>query len=138
MVKTCTWSLYLPRQTEAAESRLDDEVRRSYALYVNPIWVKLLDALGMNVQYTHASGAELYTRQGRMILDCLSGYCVHNVGHNHPHVVSELVAELQSQSTSMIQSNVVEKAGSFGQHPLPRGRRQHFQGVLLRFGKRRD
>ncbi len=90
----------------------DDEVRRSYALYVNPIWVKLLDALGMNVQYTHASGAELYTRQGRMILDCLSGYCVHNVGHNHPHVVSELVAELQSQSTSMIQSNVVEKAGA--------------------------
>jgi ornithine--oxo-acid transaminase len=63
----------------------------------------------MNVQYTHASGAELYTRQGRTILDCLS---VHNVGHNHPHVVSELVAELQSQSASMIQSNVVEKAGA--------------------------
>ncbi len=90
----------------------DDEVRRSYARHVNPIWVKLLDALGMNVQYTHASGAELYTRQGRTILDCVSGYCVHNVGHNHPHVVSELVAELQSQSTSMIQSNVVEKAGA--------------------------
>jgi ornithine--oxo-acid transaminase len=89
-----------------------DEVRRSYAQHVNPVWVKLLDALGMNVQYTHASGAELYTRQGRTILDCLSGYCVHNVGHNHPHVVSELVAELQSQSTSMIQSNVVEKAGA--------------------------
>jgi ornithine--oxo-acid transaminase len=90
----------------------NDEVRRSYAQHVNPIWVKLLDALGMNVQYTHASGAELYTRHGRTLLDCLSGYCVHNVGHNHPHVVSELVAELQSQSTSMIQSNVVEKAGA--------------------------
>jgi ornithine--oxo-acid transaminase len=90
----------------------NDEVRRSYAQHVNPIWVKLLDALGMNVQYTHASGAELYTRQGRTILDCLSGYCVHNIGHNHPHVVSELVAELQSQSTSMIRSSVVEKAGA--------------------------
>jgi ornithine--oxo-acid transaminase len=74
--------------------------------------VKLLDALGMNVQYTHCSGAELYTQDGRTILDCLSGYCVHNVGHNHPHVASELVAELQSQSTAMIQSNVVEKAGA--------------------------
>src|SRR5271170_4786494 len=88
------------------------EERRSYAQHVNPIWVKLLDALGMNVQYTHCFGAELYTRDGRTILDCLSGYCVHNVGHNHPHVVSELVTELQSQSTSMIRSSVVEKAGA--------------------------
>jgi ornithine--oxo-acid transaminase len=92
-----------------------DEDRRSYAQHVNPIWVKLLDALGMNVQYTHCSGAELYTEDGRTILDCLSGYCVHNVGHNHPHVVSQLIAELQSQSTAMIQSNVVEKAGALAQ-----------------------
>ena len=92
-----------------------DEERRSYAQHVNPIWVKLLDALGMNVQYTHCSGAELFTADGRTILDCLSGYCVHNVGHNHPHVVSQLIAELQSQSTAMIQSNVVEKAGALAQ-----------------------
>ena len=95
--------------TEASSS--DDE-RRSYAQYVNPFWVKLLNALGMNVHYTHCSNAELYTQGGRKILDCLSGYCVHNIGHNHPHVVSELVAELQSQSTTMTQSNVVEKAGT--------------------------
>ncbi len=89
-----------------------DEDRRSYAQHVNPIWVKLLDALGMNVEYAHCFGAELYTQDGRTILDCLSGYCVHNVGHNHPHVVSELVAELQSQSTAMIQSNLEAKAGA--------------------------
>ena len=92
-----------------------DEERRSYAQHVNPIWVKLLDSLGMNVQYTHCSGAELYTEDGRTILDCLSGYCVHNVGHNHPHIVSQLIAELQSQSTAMIQSNVVEAAGALAQ-----------------------
>lgn len=56
-----------------------DEDRRSYAQHVNPIWVKLLDALGMNVQYTHCSGADLYTQDGRTILDCLSGYCVHTL-----------------------------------------------------------
>jgi ornithine--oxo-acid transaminase len=101
-----------PAPHEIAGISSSDEERRSYAQHVNPIWVKLLDALGMNVQYTHCSGAELYTQDGRTILDCLSGYCVHNVGHNHPHVASELVAELQSQSTAMIQSNVVEKAGA--------------------------
>jgi 4-aminobutyrate aminotransferase-like enzyme len=24
-----------------------------------------------------------------VILDCLSGYCVHNAGHNHPHIAAE-------------------------------------------------
>ena len=70
----------------------DAEDEGSYASYVNPVWVKLLDALGMNVQYTHCSGSELYTADGRTILDCLTGNCVHNVGHNHPFVVAELVA----------------------------------------------
>lgn len=85
---------------------------QSYAQHVNPIWVRLLDVLGMNVQYSHCSGAELFTADGRTILDCLSGYCVHNVGHNHPHIVAELVAELQRQSPAMLQSNVVEEAGA--------------------------
>jgi 4-aminobutyrate aminotransferase-like enzyme len=75
------------------------------------MWVKLLDALGMNVQYTHCRGSELYTADGRTILDCLTGNCVHNVGHNHPFVIAELVTELQSQSPSMLQSSVVKEAG---------------------------
>ncbi|WP_260706605.1 aspartate aminotransferase family protein [Edaphobacter flagellatus] len=107
MASSLTYANYDRRQLFS-----QSEQQRSYAQHVNPIWVKLLDALGMNVQYTHCSGSELYTRDGRTILDCLSGYCVHNVGHNHPHVVAELVAELQSQSPAMLQSNVVEKAGA--------------------------
>jgi hypothetical protein len=35
-----------------------------------------------------------------------------NVGHNHPFVVAELVSELQSQSPTMLQSNVVMEAGA--------------------------
>ena len=88
------------------------EDQETYTNYVNPIWVKLLDAAGMNVGYTHCSGSELYTADGRTILDCLSGHCVHNVGHNHPFVVAELVSELQSQSPAMLQSNVVMEAGA--------------------------
>ena len=76
------------------------EDQRTYASYVNPIWVKLLDAAGMNVRYTHCSGSELYTADGRTILDYLSGHCV----HNHPFVVAELVAELRSQSPSILQA----------------------------------
>ena len=88
------------------------EDAQSYQRHVNPVWVKLLDTLGMNVKYTRCVGSELFTSDGRTILDCLSGYCVHNVGHNHPHVVNSLMAELASQSPAMLQSNVVEEAGS--------------------------
>jgi ornithine--oxo-acid transaminase len=100
------------REKVAAKSSAEQAL---YVEHVNPIWVKLLDVLGMNVQYTHASGAELFTSDGRTILDCLSGYCVHNIGHNHPYIISQLVAELQSQSPAMLQSNVVESAGSLAQ-----------------------
>jgi ornithine--oxo-acid transaminase len=93
----------------------DAEDYGSYANYVNPTWVKLLDALGMNVQYTHCSGSELYTADGRTILDCLSGNCVHNVGHNHPFVVAELVTELQCQSPAVLQSHIVKEAGLLAQ-----------------------
>ena len=100
-------------QEAAAISRAEQQA--SYVAHVNPIWAKLLDVLGMNVQYTHASGAELFTADGRTILDCLSGYCVHNAGHNHPYIVTQLIAELQAKSPAMLQSNVVENAGVLAQ-----------------------
>jgi hypothetical protein len=43
----------------AAISRAKQQA--SYVAHVDPIWAKLLDVLGMNLQYTHASGAELFT-----------------------------------------------------------------------------
>ncbi len=102
--------LALQPTTQAPRTLAQDQ--QSYAAHVNPVWVKLLDTLGMNVQYTHCFGSELHTRDGRVILDCLSGYCVHNVGHNHPHVVASIMQELSSQSPAMLQSNIVEEAGS--------------------------
>jgi ornithine--oxo-acid transaminase len=102
-----------PQRHPEAISRAEQQA--PYVEHVNPVWAKLLDLLGMNVQYTHASGAELYTSDGRTILDCLSGYCVHNAGHNHPYIVTQLIAELQGQSPAMLQSNVVESAGELAQ-----------------------
>ncbi len=82
-----------------------------YAEHVNPQWVKLLDLLDMNVEYERCVGAELHTRSGGRILDFLSGYCVHNVGHNHPHVVAALKDELDRSGPAMLQSHVSDLAG---------------------------
>src|SRR5215471_10308506 len=86
-----------------------------YEEYVNPQWVRLLDILGMNVHYTSCLGAELITSDGRRILDFNSGYCVHNVGHNHPSITRALKRELDGNGPAMLQGHVPELAGELAQ-----------------------
>ncbi len=83
----------------------------SYADHVNPQWTKLLNLLEMNVIYERCAGAELSTLDGRTIIDFLSGYCVHNTGHNHPAIIQALKDELDRSGPVMLQSNVAELAG---------------------------
>jgi ornithine--oxo-acid transaminase len=82
-----------------------------YDTFVNPQWQRLLSVLGMNVRYVHCSGAELITDGGRRIVDFLSGYCVHNAGHNHPAIVDAIKDELDRRGPAMLQSHVPELAG---------------------------
>lgn len=84
---------------------------RAYAEHVNPQWARLLNLLEMDVEYTECRGEELRTADGRTILDFLSGYCVYNAGHNHPHIVQELHRELDRNGPSMLQSHVAATAG---------------------------
>ncbi len=99
-----------PNSEESAtlekETQGTHEVSRRYAAHVNPKWVGVLDVLGMNVRYTRCQGAELQTDDGRTILDALSGYCVYNMGHNHPAILEELADELRRLGPSMLQSHV--------------------------------
>lgn len=86
----------------------------AYAASVNPQWVRLLDVLGMNVDYVRCEGSELVTADGRRILDFNAGYCVHNIGHNHPRVVAALKDELDRHGPAMLQGHVPELAGELG------------------------
>ena len=88
---------------------------RSYKEYVNPQWVALLNLLDMNVDYERCAGCELFTSDGRRILDYLSGYCVHNTGHNHPYIVDALKQELDKQGPAMLQSHVPALAGELAE-----------------------
>lgn len=82
-----------------------------YADYVNPQWVRLLDVLQMNVPFIRCEGAELFRADGQRVLDFLSGYCVHNTGHNHPYIISALKEELDRSGPMMLQSHAPELAG---------------------------
>ena len=83
----------------------------NYNDYVNPQWVTLLNLLGMNVEYERCLGCELFTKDGRRVLDFLSGYCVHNTGHNHPYIIQALKDEMDRCGPAMLQSHVPEIAG---------------------------
>ena len=84
---------------------------QTYKDHVNPQWVRLLNLLQMETEYTLCAGAELHTAQGDVLLDFLSGYCVHNIGHNHPEVIRALHAELDRRGPAMLQSHVPDLAG---------------------------
>jgi len=90
---------------------IDRTATDAYADHVNPHWVKLLSLLEMNVNYERCVGAELFTADGGRILDFLSGYCVHNTGHNHPAIVAALKDELEKSGPVMLQTNVPQLAG---------------------------
>lgn len=87
----------------------------SYTARVNPQWVRLLDLLQMNVHYDRCTGVELHTSDGKRILDFLSGYCVHNIGHNHPSIVEALKDELGRSGPAMLQSHVPDLAGELAE-----------------------
>ena len=108
--------------TAAAISSSPGNPDNSYRDHVNPQWVRLLDLLDMNVRYTRCAGTELFTADGRRILDFLSGYCVHNLGHNHPGVISALHDELDQSGPAMLQSHVPELAGALAKELCRRAR----------------
>lgn len=83
----------------------------TYSQHVNPQWVRLLDLLQLNTTYERCSGTELFTGDGRIILDFLSGYCVHNTGHNHPAIIEAIKHELDRRGPVMLQSHVPDLAG---------------------------
>src|ERR1700723_985776 len=99
----------MPKSTAVVDTQVSSG--SSYSDYVNPQWVALLELLDMNVRYARCEGAELFTEDGRRILDFLSGYCVHNLGHNHPAIVDALKDELDRHGPAMLQSHAPGLAG---------------------------
>src|SRR5690348_13701856 len=85
--------------------------QQAYIDHVNPQWVRLLELLQMRREFTRCSGSELNTSDGEVILDFLSGYCVHNAGHNHPAIIEALHRELDLRGPAMLQSHVPDLAG---------------------------
>ena len=65
-----------------------------------------MQLIGYDRIYTRAEGCHLWDENGRRYLDCISSFCVSNIGHNHPVVRRALVDTLGGSLPNLIQLDV--------------------------------
>lgn len=63
--------------------------------YINPQFVRVLQVIGFERNYTTAKGAWLKDEKGAEVLDFLAGFGVFNIGRNHP-LVARVLKEAHS------------------------------------------
>jgi ornithine--oxo-acid transaminase len=74
--------------------------------YINPQFVRVLEVIGFNRNYTSSKGACLYDADGREVLDFLAGFGVFNIGRNHPLVAKVLHEMLDADPPNMVQMDL--------------------------------
>jgi len=95
-------------------SLIKNRLSETYDLHrrhVNPQFVRVLEVIGFNRNYTNAKGARLTDENGREVLDFLAGFGVFNIGRNHPLVARVLQDMLQNGAPSMVQMDVGTVSG---------------------------
>jgi ornithine--oxo-acid transaminase len=79
------------------------ENAKLHAQYINPAWAKSMQLIGYDRIYAKAEGCYLWDTAGRKYLDCISSFCVSNIGHNHPVVRKALQDVLGETFPNLIQ-----------------------------------
>ncbi len=74
-----------------------------HAKYINPAWAKVSQLTGYDKVYAKAEGCHLWDTEGRRYLDCVSGFCVSNIGHNHPVIRKALQDALSESLPNLLQ-----------------------------------
>lgn len=77
--------------------------------HVHPKLLYMFELAGMDAVFTRASGAYLWTEDGRKFLDLLSGGGVHFIGRNHPQVRAALrdVLDMDLPNLSVANASVL-------------------------------
>jgi ornithine--oxo-acid transaminase len=82
-----------------------------YARHSNPLFVRMLEAIGFDRDWERAEGAYLYDRTGTRYLDWLGGFGMFNVGRNNPVVVRALMDALAAGTPSLPQLGLSDLPG---------------------------
>lgn len=99
---------------------MNTQLRRNsspYADWCRPRLAQLLAAVGLDVEYTRASGASLYREiEGRevAVLDLVGGFGAGLLGHNHPELKAALREQLDRDQPFLAQCSLRNQAGELG------------------------
>src|SRR4051812_24361364 len=98
---------------------LDRHKGRQYDLHdehVNPVFVKMLRAIGFDKGYVRGEGCYLWDAEGNKYLDFLTGWGVFALGRNHPkvrsvlqHVLAQDLPNLVRMECGVLSGMVAEK-----------------------------
>jgi ornithine--oxo-acid transaminase len=95
--------------------------RDRYALHsrhLNEQMVRVLRAIGYDVDFCRGSGQYLYDRKDDRYLDLLSGFGVFAIGRNHPVLRDALKSVLDSELPNLVQLDVSTLAGVLAERLL--------------------
>jgi len=76
---------------------LDERLFESYGRLINPAYPQFLKRLGLNRIAVKAEGATITDSAGRTYIDCVGGYGLFNLGHNHPEIIQGLKEQLDKK-----------------------------------------
>lgn len=82
---------------EASGLNTDTELFEYYGRFINPAYPSFLRRLGLDKIAVRASGATITDSEGKTYIDCVGGYGIFNLGHNHPRIIKALMNQLTSQ-----------------------------------------
>ena len=68
----------------------------SFGEFINSAYPQFLKKFGIDNVAGKAEGSRIIDSSGKRYLDFVSGYGIHNIGHNHPAIVAELIDHFSS------------------------------------------
>lgn len=66
----------------------------------------------MGIEISHAQGSYIYTKDGKAILDFISGIGVSSLGHGHPQIKKAIIEQVEKHLHVMVYGEFIQKAQS--------------------------
>ena len=93
----------------------DDQSYEIYHDFISTTYPSFLKKYGIKTVAENAEGAIIVDSEGNEYIDCIGGYGIFNIGHNHPKIIKDLIARLNAKNLftkpfiSKIQVQAAEK-----------------------------
>jgi putrescine aminotransferase len=83
--------------TEKSLANVDSELYEYYNEFVSSTYPAFLKKFGLLRTSSKAEGANITDSSGKTYIDCVGGYGLFNIGHNHPTIIKDMISQLNKK-----------------------------------------